>query len=83
LIPEDAVAAVVVRNLNDLKKKGDRFVADAQGGRSGVQRFVRRNHYSLVFALSSFVLQRLDIARLSLHSLFSTRRHRSTLLVCS
>jgi hypothetical protein len=30
LVPEDAAAALVVRNLNELKKKGDRFVDDAQ-----------------------------------------------------
>jgi hypothetical protein len=30
LIPEDAVAALAVRNLNELKKKGDQFVADAE-----------------------------------------------------
>jgi hypothetical protein len=29
LIPADAGAAIVVRNLNDLKKKGDQFLADS------------------------------------------------------
>src|SRR5262249_51641667 len=30
LVPEDAAAALAVRNLNDLKKKGDKFAADAE-----------------------------------------------------
>jgi hypothetical protein len=30
LIPADAGAAVAIRNLNDLKKKGDRFIADTE-----------------------------------------------------
>jgi hypothetical protein len=30
LIPRDAAAALTIRNLNDLKKKGDRFIADGQ-----------------------------------------------------
>jgi hypothetical protein len=29
LIPEDATAAIAVRNLNELKKKGDKFAAEA------------------------------------------------------
>src|SRR2546426_145222 len=29
LVPADAAAAVTIRNLNDLIKKGDKFVADA------------------------------------------------------
>jgi hypothetical protein len=30
LVPEDAAAALAVRSLNDVKKKGDKFVADAK-----------------------------------------------------
>jgi hypothetical protein len=30
LVPEDAAAVLAVRSLNDLKKKGDKFVADAK-----------------------------------------------------
>jgi hypothetical protein len=30
LIPEDAAAAIAVRNLNELKTKGDKFAADAE-----------------------------------------------------